>query len=165
MAVAAGAQVFVTSSSREKIDRALALGAREGFVYTSTDWAAAAQAECGGFDLVVDSAGGNGYAALVDLAAPAGRIVNYGATAGPPHKLDLFKVFWKQLRLVGSTMGSPADFRAMLDFVERHRIRPVVDEFFSLTEGNAALEKMRDARQFGKIVVVTDETQAARVAA
>lgn len=152
-AVAAGAEVFVTSSSAEKIASAVKLGAKAGFDYKSADWTAKAKAACGAFDLIIDSAGGEGYAALVELAAPGGRIVNYGATAGPPAKLDLFKVFWKQLRLLGSTMGSPRDFSAMLDFVAQHKIRPVVDQVFPLAEGNAAIARMRNTQQFGKIVV------------
>ncbi len=152
-AVAAGAEVYVTSSSPEKIASALKLGAKAGFDYTTADWAGEAKSACGAFDLIIDSAGGDGYAALVELAAPGGRIVNYGATAGPPKKLDMFKVFWKQLRLLGSTMGSPRDFAAMLDFVAQHKIRPVVDQVFPLVEGNAAIARMRDTQQFGKIVV------------
>jgi zinc-binding alcohol dehydrogenase/oxidoreductase len=152
-AVAAGAEVYVTSSSAEKIASAVRLGAKAGFDYTTADWAATASSSCGAFDLIIDSAGGDGYAALVELAAPGGRIVNYGATAGPPKKLDLFKVFWKQLRLLGSTMGSPRDFALMLAHVAKHEIRPVVDRVLPLAEGNAALARMRDAQQFGKIVV------------
>jgi NADPH:quinone reductase-like Zn-dependent oxidoreductase len=152
-AVAAGAQVFVTSSSEDKIERAIALGATAGFNYTHDEWHKIAVAEHGLMDLIVDSAGGEGYANLIDLAAAGGRIVNYGATTGPPKKIDLFKVFWKQLHLIGSTMGSPADFRAMLHFVNEHKIKPVVDRSYPLSEGNAALERMKESQQFGKIVL------------
>jgi zinc-binding alcohol dehydrogenase/oxidoreductase len=153
LAIAAGAEVYVTSSSAEKIASALKLCAKAGFDYTTADWAVAAKTACGAFDVIIDSAGGDGYAALVELAAPGGRIVSYGATAGPPKRLDLFKVFWKQLRLLGSTMGSPRDFAAMLDFVAKHKIRPVVDQVFPLAEGNSAIAHMRDTQQFGKIVI------------
>ena len=84
---------------------------------------------------------------------PGARIVNYGATAGPPEKLDMFKLFWKQLRLQGSTMGSPADFDAMLSFVEHHKIRPLIDRELSLEQGNAAISLMKSSPQFGKIVL------------
>ena len=109
-AVAAGAEVWVTSSSEDKIARAVDAGAQGGFLYTDDDWARVMKEKAGAPSLIVDSAGGPGYRSLLDLVAPGGRIVNYGATAGPPEKLDLFKVFWKQLKLVGSTMGSPDDF-------------------------------------------------------
>ncbi len=153
LAVAAGAEVWVTSSSSEKIERAMALGARGGFLYTHDDWPKRCAEAAGGFELIVDSAGGRGYASLVQLAAPAGRIVSYGSTAGMPEKLDLFKVFWKQLRLQGSTMGSPADFAAMLAFVQQHAIKPVIDAVFPLAEGNRALEAMKTSPQFGKYVL------------
>lgn len=152
-AVAVGADVWVTSSSSEKIERAKQLGARGGFNYTEPEWIKAMSAEAGAPNLILDSAGGSGYRALVNLAAPGGRIVNYGATAGMPEKLDLFKVFWKQLRLIGSTMGSPADFAAMLELVEKHRIAPVIDHVLPLEQGNQALKLMQSSPQFGKYVL------------
>ena len=152
-AVAAGAKVWVTSSSAHKIERAVTLGAKGGFDYRSDSWAKECAALAGMPDLIVDSAGGPGYRSLLDLAAPGGRIVNYGATAGPPEKIDLFKVFWKQLRLQGSTMGSPADFAAMIEFIEKHNIRPVIDATFPLADGNRALEQMKASPQFGKYVL------------
>ena len=152
-AKAAGATVFVTSSSATKIERACELGATAGFDYTDDGWAKRLQKEHGPMNLIIDSAGGDGYAGLIDVAAPGGRIVNYGATAGPPKKFDLMKVFWKQLRVLGSTMGSPRDFAAMLEFVQSKQLRPVLDESFPLERGNEALARMRDCEQFGKIVL------------
>ena len=156
-AIAAGADVWVTSSSPRKIDRAVELGAKGGFDYTSEDWSKRLAKQVGSIQLIVDSAGGVGYRSLVNLAAPGGRIVNYGATAGPPEKLDLFKVFWKQLRLQGTTMGSPADFAAMLQFVEAKRIVPIVDSALPLSEGNRALNQMKSSPQFGKYVLTVNE--------
>jgi len=153
MAVAAGATVYVTSSSDEKLQRAKELGAAAGFNYTRKEWPAELKAKAGAVDLVVDSAGGEGYEAVVSLASPGGRIVSYGATTGPPKKLDLFKVFWKQLRLVGTTMGSPEDFQEMIEFVGRHQIAPTIDQVVPLAEGGSAVERMRDSPQFGKMVL------------
>ena len=153
LAVAAGAAVIVTSSSQTKIDKALAMGAAAGFLYTSEGYASQVKAEFGPVHLIVDGAGGNGYSQLIDMVCPGGRIVNYGATAGIPEKLELRKVFFKQLHLVGSTMGSPDDFAAMLDMVGKHEIRPVIDEVFALSEGNKAFEKMNVSSQFGKLVL------------
>jgi NADPH:quinone reductase-like Zn-dependent oxidoreductase len=152
-AAAAGAAVVVTSSSPEKIERAKNLGAASGYNYKDDDWTKQLLADHGPPQLVIDSAAGEGYARLLDVAAPGGRIVNYGATTGPPPKLDMFKLFWKQLRLIGSTMGSPADFREMLELVNRHLIHPAIDEVFPLEQADAALARMRAAQHFGKLVL------------
>jgi D-arabinose 1-dehydrogenase-like Zn-dependent alcohol dehydrogenase len=69
----------------------------------------------------------------------------------------MFKVFWKQMRIIGSTMGSPDDFANMLKFVEAHSIRPVIHEVFPLSQGNAALDVMSRSTQFGKLVLNTLE--------
>jgi zinc-binding alcohol dehydrogenase/oxidoreductase len=151
-AIAAGAKVWVTSSSQSKIQRAVELGAESGFDYTSENWSKELAQQVSP-DLIIDSAGGAGYASLLGLSAQGGRIVNYGATTGPPEKLDMFKLFWKQLRLQGTTMGSPADFAAMVALVESHNIQPVIDAAFPLADGNAALEQMRSSPQFGKYVL------------
>ena len=91
--------------------------------------------------------------ALGAAAAPGGRIVSYGATAGPPPELELRRLFWKQLHLIGSTMGSPDDFNAMLAFIEKNDIRPAIDTVFPLSEGDDALARMKTSPQFGKTVL------------
>ncbi|MSU24558.1 MAG: alcohol dehydrogenase [Opitutus sp.] len=155
LAVAQGAEVWVTSSSAEKIARAVGLGARGGFDYLATGWAksAAAQIAGGGFDVIVDSAGGEGFGDLLELAAPGGRIVFFGATRGHGPALALRKVFWRQLSLLGTTMGSPADWDAMTEFVARHRLTPVVSEVFPFARAAEAFALMERGGQFGKIVV------------
>ena len=152
-AVAIGAQVWVTSSSEEKIQQAIHLGARGGFDYRQEGWPKDFASAAGLPDLIIDSAAGPGYASLMGLAAPGGRIINYGATAGAPETIDMFKLFWKQLRLQGSTMGSPADFAAMVNFVEEHQIQPVIDTTFSLEDTNQAIDQLRSSPQFGKYVL------------
>lgn len=154
-AVSSGATAIVTSSSREKIERAVNLGAAQGFDYRSEGWARRLLAQHGPMDLIIDGSGGPGFADLIDVAAPGGRIVSYGSTAGAPERLDLFKVFWKQLHLVGSTMGSPADFQAMLALVGRARIKPVVDKVAPLSDGRGLVESMKSSPQFGKLVLRT----------
>ena len=145
-AVRAGARAVVTSSSPAKIARAIELGAAGGYDYRDTAWAREFAQRYGAAGLVIDGAGGAGYASLVEIAGPGGRIVNYGATAGSPEKLDLFKVFWKQLRLQGTTMGSPHDFSAMCDFVVAHDVRPIVDRVLPLVEANAGAGGHADQR-------------------
>ncbi|HTQ31172.1 MAG TPA: zinc-binding dehydrogenase [Opitutaceae bacterium] len=152
-AVAAGATVFVTSSSEEKIARAVSLGAAGGVTYARLGWAADLAKTHGLFDVIVDSAGGEGFNDLFDLAAPGGRIVFFGATRGNAPALALRKIFWRQISLLGSTMGSPHDFAGMTDFVARHRLKPVVSEVFPLARAAEAFALMERGGQFGKIVV------------
>jgi NADPH:quinone reductase-like Zn-dependent oxidoreductase len=154
-AIAAGALTYVTSSSQTKIDQAIELGARGGFDYRDPDWPTLMKSTAGPPELIVESAGGAGYDRLVKLAAPGGRIVSYGATTGPADTLDLHKVFWKQLTLQGSTMGSPADFAEMVEFVEQHGVCPIVDEVFPLAAGDEAIARMQSSPQFGKYVLDT----------
>lgn len=152
--VAAGAEVWVTSSSPEKIARAQILGARGGINYRDADWSASLQQQSGRFDVIVDSAGGDGFGRLIDLTAPGGRIVFFGATTGNPKALDLRKSFFRQINLLGTTMGSPEDFAGMMKFIDAHRITPVVDRVFPLDQADAALRHMEAAAQFGKIGLV-----------
>lgn len=157
-AIAIGVEVWVTSSSEEKLQRAIELGAKGGFNYREEGWAKRIKHEVGQPNLILDSAGGVGYSSLMDLAAPGGRIVNYGATAGHPEKLDMFKLFWKQLRLQGSTMGSPDDFQNMLNLVRRHELSPIIDDVFPLEQLNEAIAQMKSSPQFGKYVLQIDES-------
>jgi NADPH:quinone reductase-like Zn-dependent oxidoreductase len=147
----------VTSSSPEKLLKAAQLGARHGVLYTHGGWAREFGDLYGPFDVVVDSAGGPGFGELVDLAAPGGRIVFFGATRGNPAELPTRKIFWKQLSLLGTTMGSPADFAAMTEFVTRKGIHPVVGSVFSLDQAAEAFELMERGGQCGKIVIRISE--------
>lgn len=152
-AVAAGAEVWVTSSSPEKIAKARALGAAGGFDYAAPGWEKTAATKPGLFDLIIDSAGGEGFEKLIDVAAPGGRIAFYGATRGNPPVLPMRKVFWRQLSLLGSTMGSPTDWSEMVAFVAQHKIKPVVSDVFPLSDAAQAFALMNRGGQFGKIVV------------
>jgi len=79
--------------------------------------------------------------------------VFYGSTQGNPTGLEARRIFWKQLNILGSTMGSPDDFSAMIGFVNKHGIRPVIDKIFPFADGEAAFRRMENAQQFGKIVL------------
>jgi zinc-binding alcohol dehydrogenase/oxidoreductase len=153
LAVAQGAEVFVTSGSAEKLSRAVALGAKGGANYKEEGWAAALAGAHGPFDVIVDSVGGEGFNDLIELAAPGGRIVFFGATRGNPSGVALRKIFWRQLSLLGSTMGSPCDFAGMLEFTARHRLKPIVSGVFPLARAAEAFALMERGGQFGKIVV------------
>ncbi len=153
LALAAGAEVFVTSGSTEKIERAVLLGAKAGVNYHETGWEKQLKQAAGGFDVIIDSAAGDGFALLPGLCNPGARIGLYGGTLGKVNGLSMQPIFWKQISIHGSTMGSPREFGAMLAFVQKHGIVPVVDSVFPLSEGAKAFEKMEQGGQFGKIVV------------
>lgn len=150
---ASGATVFVTSGSEEKLDKARAMGAEGGVSYREEAWADRLKALAGGFDVIIDSAAGPGFPDLVSLLQPAGRIVLYGGTRGPIPSLNPQLLFWKQVSIMGSTMGHEGEFAEMLEFINRHRIVPVVDSVYPLSEGQAAFTRMTEGLQFGKIVL------------
>lgn len=152
-ALAAGAHVFVTSGSEEKIEKAVQLGASGGANYREPDWEKRLKTEAGGFDVVVDSAGGDGFAALLTLCNPGARIGVYGGSLGKINGLSPQILYWKQISILGSTMGTREEFRRMLAFVSQHGIVPVVDRVFELADGNTALASMAGNTQFGKLVL------------
>lgn len=156
IAVAAGATVFVTSHSDDKLARARELGAAEGFNYRTSEGIAReirrATAKRG-VDIVVDNVGRATFEESINAARKGGTIVTCGVTSGPELPIDGRRVFWNHLRIQGSTMGSEADFRAMLRAVSAGRIEPVVDRVFPLAEAAAALRHLGEADQFGKIVL------------
>ena len=133
---------------------AVELGAAGGANYKQTDWAKQLKDRMpGGFDVIVDSAAGDGFVDLIELAAPGGRLAFFGATRGDPPKFPTRRVFWKQLSILGTTMGSPDDFGAMLRFVSEHEITPIAERSFPLADGNAALDVMEATGHFGKLVL------------
>lgn len=153
MAVKRGARAFVTSSRPEKIQRALELGARGGVNYTDAGWARQMREISGGADLSVDSIGGQVFNELVGLAKPGSRIVVFGATRGPVPQVVMPRIFFKQLDILGSTMGSPWDFADMLEYCRQHQVRPVVDREFPLEGVQEAHRVMEAGSQFGKLVL------------
>lgn len=156
-AIAIGAEVYVTSSSEEKIEKAVALGARGGANYRDADAMNALKKQAGGCDLVLDSAGGDGFNQLLKMCSKGARVGVYGGTAGAWNGVSVPNIFFKQLSIHGSTMGSDAEFGQMLDFVNTHKIVPVVDRVFGLKDGNEALQLMKSNPQFGKIVLRISE--------
>jgi NADPH:quinone reductase-like Zn-dependent oxidoreductase len=152
-AAAYQARVYVTSGSDEKLNNAKALGASGGFNYKDPDWDQKAQKETGGFDIIIDSAGGDQFSKLIDLAIPGGRIVNFGRTAGNISDISTRALYWKQLSIFGSTMGTRDEFMTMLDFVETRKIKPVIDKIYPLEQINEAMDRMENGNQFGKIVL------------
>jgi zinc-binding alcohol dehydrogenase/oxidoreductase len=148
-----GARAIVTSGSDEKLARAKTLGADVTINYKSDpDWhKTARKASDGGPTLAIDSSGGETFAKCLDIARPFGRVVTYGGTTGDA-KIRPFSIFWKQLDVLGSSMGSSSDFKGMLALFESG-LRPVVDRVYPMEEAAAAAQHLWDGEQFGKVVL------------
>jgi zinc-binding alcohol dehydrogenase/oxidoreductase len=151
---AIGARAIVTSSSDAKLARATALGADVAINYkTSENWSKDVRAQSGGGPtLVIDSVGGDTLARALDIARPGARVVTYGGTTGDA-KIRMFSVFWKHLDILGTSMGSPADFAAMLELFSASTLEPAIDEVVPLAGVPGAAQRMLDGEQFGKIVI------------
>ena len=109
-----------------------------------------------GADVVVDSVGEATWMQSLKAAAKGGRIVTCGATSGPNPAEEIRLIFWNQLSIIGSTMGSREDWRQLVSAVNTHGMRPVVDTEMLLAEGRTAYERLERADQFGKIVLTID---------
>ncbi len=152
--VSHGADVYVSSGTAEKIEAAKAIGASEGADYHDPECYKQLKKLAGGFDAIIDSAGGDALNLMLDTLKPAGRYVFFGSTLGNPSQgLPLAKLFFKQVRIQGTTMGSQAEFAAMLDWVEQKKIEPVIDRVLPLTEAQTAFELMENFGHTGKIVL------------
>jgi len=150
-----GATVWVTSGSDDKLARARELGADETFNHSTLDIAREARARTGkrGVDVVVDNVGPATWERSLGALAKSGRLVTCGATSGPKVETDVRKLFWNQWTILGSTMGSDAEFDAVVGELAKGRLIPPVDSVFDLEDGRAAFERLQQAGQFGKVVV------------
>ncbi len=149
-----GAHVAVTSSSDEKLARARELGADLGVNHATGDVVAAVkEASGGGAHVIVDDVGEATWKRTLESARAEARIVVCGATTGPNPPAALHRLWWKQLSILGSSMGTPEDFQGVYDMVAAGRARPVVDRVFPLAEARTAHERLEAGDQFGKIVL------------
>jgi len=147
-----GAKVIVTSSSDDKLERAKAMGADVAINYKTTErWEKDVAAVDGGPSLVVDSAGGDTLSKAINVTRYGGRVVIYGGTTGDA-KVRPYSVFWRQLDIMGSSMGSPSDFRAMLAMFDGS-IEPAVDRVYAMDEVVEAATSVDQGAQFGKVLV------------
>jgi len=155
IARAAGASVIVTSSSEAKLERAREFGADHTINYTSEDWEKIVLDRTrGGADVIIDSVGKETWGKALRALRPGGRLVTFGATTGRTTEVDIRHVFWNQLSILGTTMGSPREFAAMLALYAAGRLKPVVDSVFPLRAAAEAHRRMDEGQQFGKIVLV-----------
>ena len=155
IAKALGARTLVTSSSGEKLDRARELGADAAVNHADEDVAAAVKeaTEGKGVDVVIEHVGEATWKTSLQAAGPNARIVVCGATSGPNPPAQLHRIWWKQLEIYGSTMGTREDFEGVYELVASGAVKPVVDKVFPLDEAAAAHEYLEDGRQFGKVVL------------
>lgn len=151
-ALAAGAEVYVTSGSPEKREKATDLGAKAAFDYKTAHFGKTIAQKSGGIHLIIDSAGGQGFSELIKSTTSGAKIVIYGGTRGKIPNLSPQVIFWKQLSILGTSMGNDQEFADMLNFVNQHQIKPIVDSVWELKNGNAAFEYLNKGGQFGKVV-------------
>jgi NADPH:quinone reductase-like Zn-dependent oxidoreductase len=152
-----GARVFVTSGSDQKLAQAGKLGADGGVNNREGDWGKAILERIGHPpDVVIDSIGGGTINKAIEILRPGGRIVSYGATAGLVDQFDLRRLFWKQINLLGSTMGTAREFGEMIRLYDRAGLHPAVDRLYSLEQADEAHTRMEESEQFGKIVLRID---------
>jgi NADPH:quinone reductase-like Zn-dependent oxidoreductase len=155
VAKALNANVIATSSSDAKLERAVELGADATVNHATGDVKAAVIEATGGrgADVVVEHVGEATWRTSQDVAAQRGRIVVCGATTGPNPPAALHRIWWKELSILGSSMGSPEDFEAVYELVKAGQAKVVVDSTFPLAETRAAHERLEAGEQFGKIVL------------
>jgi NADPH2:quinone reductase len=155
VAKALGARVIATSSSDEKLARARELGADATVNHASDDVAATVKelTDGAGVDVVVEHVGEATWKTSLQVARTGGRIAVCGATTGPNPPAQLHRVWWKQLTIAGSTMGTRSDFEAVYELVKSGRAKPAIDKVFPLADARAAHERMEAGEQFGKIVL------------
>jgi NADPH:quinone reductase-like Zn-dependent oxidoreductase len=155
IARALGARTIVTSSSDEKLARARELGADAAVNHESGDVSGEVKSATRGHgvDVVVEHVGEATWKTSLAVAAKDARIAICGATSGPNPPAQLHRIWWKQLTILGSTMGTRADFSGAYELVKSGRAKPIVDRVFPLAEAAAAHEHLEAGRQLGKVVL------------
>jgi len=158
LAVAAGADITVTSSSPDTVERAVSAGARGGVLHSEPEWPEHARAmspDNAGFDLILDPVGR--WSESVRALRPGGRLVVLGANAADTAQMDVRSFYFGQFDLLGTTMGSSRDFAGLLDMIDSCSVRaPVIDRKFPLDRAAEAHEYLERGRTFGKCVLLHD---------
>lgn len=158
IAKALGLNVLVTSGSAEKLVRAKALGADGGIDHSPGAFSREVRRITGkrGVDIVLDSVGKATWKESIASLARGGKLLTCGATTGSNPEEDIARIFWNQLTVYGSTMGTRSEFADMLGMFRDGRLSPVIDSVFPLSQAKEALDRLEEKRQFGKIVLRVD---------
>lgn len=158
IALLAGARVIATTSSAAKADEARQAGAELVVDYTAEDVEEAVRRHTAkrGVDVVIDSVGENTWMTSLKAVRRGGRIVTCGATTGPNPAEEIRLIYWKQISILGSTMASDREFRALLAAVASGRLVPRIDRVLPLSRAVEAYRLLEEGRQFGKVLLVPD---------
>ncbi|QBK22547.1 zinc-binding dehydrogenase [Bacillus velezensis] len=148
MAKAIGATVSVTSRSENKKQTALSYGADRA-IDSYSDWNEALNGEKA--DIILDGVGPALYQHYLDIIKPNGRIVTFGASSGDQLGFPIRSLFFPQIHILGTSMGSNEEFADMLELINRCELRPIIDRMYPLSEAAPAFNRMREGRQFGNI--------------
>lgn len=153
IALAYGAHVYVTSSSRDKLSHALELGASGGVNYKDEDWYSQLKEISGGIDIVLDSSPAPVLDNYFRFMNYGGRIVTYGSTGAPKTTISISKFFLRHIQFIGTAMGSPEEFQELIGFMQEHEIKPLIHAAYNLEDGLTAFDALREGKQIGKIVI------------
>ena len=150
-----GCRICVTSRHQWKLDKAMELGAHHAILDDGSDWSNEARAFTNkrGFDMAVDSVGKATHLWCIKSLARGGAYVTPGCTSGAHATTDLARIFWNQLRVLGSTMGSPNEFRKVIALFRAGKFEPVVDTVYPASDAAQAVAKLEGGEQFGKLVL------------
>lgn len=154
LALAFKANVYVTSSSKKKIAFAKTLGAIDGVNYKDEDWNVQLKEMSKGIDIVLDSSPSSILDDYFKFMNYGGRIVTYGSTGSRKTTINISKFFLRHIQFIGTAMGSPNEFKALIAFLEDHKIKPLIHEQFNFESGLEAFDALRKGTQIGKIVLV-----------
>ena len=151
-----GAMVYVTSSKIEKIEDAINKGAEGGVNYRYEDWCSQLKELSGGIDIVLDSSPGANLDDYLKFLNVGARVVAYGSTGSRKTTLNISKYFLRHIKFIGTAMGSPAEFEALLGHMQEHNIKPVIDKSFPLDQSLLAMNTLAEGNQIGKVVITMD---------
>ena len=153
IAKAFGATVFVTSSSPDKIKQAQDLGATAGVNYRDDDWHLQLKEISDGIDIVLDSSPHPVLDNYLKFMNYGGRIIAYGSTGSPKTTISISKFFLRHIQFIGTAMGTPQEFRDVILFLDKHKIRPLIHSEYTLDQAIQSMEALKAGHQVGKIII------------